>query len=118
MALRVPIFKQILGSIGVVDASRQTARKSLENYPYTIGISTGGVAEVFETNGDDECIILKERIGLIKLAIRTGADLVPCYRKFMPNPPPSPSLIVSHPHTYPNLLRSFWQHQALVVLGR
>jgi 1-acyl-sn-glycerol-3-phosphate acyltransferase len=79
MALRVPIFKQILRSIGVVDASRQTARKSLENYPYTIGISTGGVAEVFETNADDECIILKERIGLIKLAIRTGADLVPCY---------------------------------------
>ena len=44
-----------------------------------IGISTGGVAEVFETNADDEVILLKERIGLIKLAIRTGADLVPCY---------------------------------------
>jgi len=72
-ALRVPIFKQILRSIGVIDASRSSARKALENYPFTIGISTGGVAEVFETNADDECVILKERIGLIKLAIRTGA---------------------------------------------
>lgn len=44
-----------------------------------VGISPGGVAEVFETNAKDECIYIKERIGLIKLAIRTGADLVPCY---------------------------------------
>lgn len=78
-ALRVPGFKQILRSIGVVDASRDTARKVLEHFPYTIGISTGGVAEVFETNANDECILLKDRVGLIKLAIRTGADLVPCY---------------------------------------
>jgi hypothetical protein len=77
-ALRPPIFKQILRSIGVIDASRDIARKALEKGE-SLGISTGGVAEVFETNEDDECIVLKERIGLIKLAIRTGADLVPCY---------------------------------------
>jgi 1-acyl-sn-glycerol-3-phosphate acyltransferase len=77
-ALRPPIFKQILRSIGIIDASRNVARKALENKE-SLGISTGGVAEVFETNADDECIVLKERIGLIKLAIRTGADLVPCY---------------------------------------
>lgn len=77
-ALRPPFFKQILRSIGVVDASRQVARKTLENGE-SLGISTGGVAEVFETNEDDECILLKVRIGLIKLAIRTGSDLVPCY---------------------------------------
>jgi 1-acyl-sn-glycerol-3-phosphate acyltransferase len=79
MALRVPVFKQILRGMGVVDASRQTARKALEQFPFTIGISTGGVAEVFENNKSDECVILRERVGLIKLAIRTGADLVPCY---------------------------------------
>jgi len=78
-ALAIPGFRQVLGSLGVVDASRSTARKALESFPYTIGISTGGVAEVFETNVGDECILLKERVGLVKLAIRTGADLVPCY---------------------------------------
>ena len=77
-ALRPPIFKQILRSIGVIDASRHIARNALEKNE-SLGISTGGVAEVFETNEADECILLKERIGLIKLAIRTGADLVPCY---------------------------------------
>ena len=48
-----------------------------------VGISTGGVAEVFETNcpSGDEVILLKERRGLIKLAFRTGAELVPwCVR--------------------------------------
>lgn len=78
MALGPPIFKQILRSMGVIDASRQTARNAVENGE-SLGISTGGVAEVFETNSEDECIVLKQRVGLIKLAIRTGADLVPCY---------------------------------------
>ena len=78
-AVKPPIFKQVLRRIGVIDASRSTARKALEVWPFTIGISTGGVAEVYETNAEHECILLKERIGLIKLAIRTGADLLPCY---------------------------------------
>lgn len=77
-ALRPPVFKQVLRSIGVIDASRHVARKALEENE-SLGISTGGVAEVFETNEDDECVLLKERVGLIKLAIRTGADIVPCY---------------------------------------
>ena len=77
-ALRPPVFKQVLRSIGVIDASRNVARKALER-DESLGISTGGVAEVFETNEDDECILLKERIGLIKLAIRTGSAIVPCY---------------------------------------
>ncbi|KAG7365173.1 diacylglycerol acyltransferase [Nitzschia inconspicua] len=77
-ALRPPVFKQVLRSIGVIDASRNVARKALERNE-SLGISTGGVAEVFETNEDDECVLLKERVGLIKLAIRTGADIVPCY---------------------------------------
>lgn len=78
MAVAVPIFKQIMRSVGIVDANRTTARRVLEK-PSTLGISTGGVAEIFETNNDDEVILLKERVGLIKLAIRTGADLAPCY---------------------------------------
>lgn len=77
-ALRVPLFKQIMRSIGVIDASRDVARRALTN-GQSIGISTGGVREVFETNEEHECILLKERIGMIKLAIRTGADICPCY---------------------------------------
>ena len=53
----------------------------LLNQSKTVGISTGGVAEVFETNSPDgnEVILLSERKGLVKLAMKSGADLVPCY---------------------------------------
>jgi 2-acylglycerol O-acyltransferase 2 len=79
-ALRLPIFKQILCSIGAIDASRDSAEKALLDN-YTIGISTGGVAEIFETNSisGDEVIVLRNRKGIIKLAFKTGASLVPCY---------------------------------------
>lgn len=77
-ALQMPVFRQLLRGIGAVDASRPSLTKNL-NDKKIVGISTGGVAEVFETDNDDETIILRERIGLIKLAITTGAPLVPCY---------------------------------------
>ena len=74
----MPIFRQLLCGIGCVNASRDSLKKHLNNNKI-VGISTGGVAEVFETDNNDETIILKERIGLIKLSIATGAPLVPCY---------------------------------------
>mmetsp|Transcript_22471 Transcript_22471/g.32800 ORF Transcript_22471/g.32800 Transcript_22471/m.32800 type:complete len:365 (-) Transcript_22471:96-1190(-) len=79
-ALRMPIFRQLLCTIGVIDASRASATKALNNN-HTIGISTGGVAEVFETNSKTghEVVVLQSRKGLVKLAMRTGASLVPCY---------------------------------------
>lgn len=79
-ALRMPIFRQLLVSIGVIDASRKSATAALKA-GHTVGISTGGVAEVFETDSatGDEAIVLRERKGLIKLAIRTGSPLVPSY---------------------------------------
>jgi diacylglycerol O-acyltransferase 2, plant len=78
MAVAIPIFKQIMRSVGIVDANRITARRVLEK-PSCLGISTGGVAEIFETNNEDETVLLRERVGMIKLAIRTGADLQPAY---------------------------------------
>lgn len=79
-AVRMPIFRQLLCSVGGIDASKKVAVKHL-NRNRTLGISTGGVAEVFETNSPsgDQVIVLKSRKGIIKLAFQTGASLVPCY---------------------------------------
>jgi hypothetical protein len=48
---------------------------------WSIGISSGGVAEIFQTNHPDghEVIMMKERKGFIKLALRTGVPVVPCF---------------------------------------
>jgi 2-acylglycerol O-acyltransferase 2 len=79
-ALKVPIFRQLLYAIGAIDASKESANKALSKN-HTIGISTGGVAEVFETNSpkNEEVILLQDRKGIVKLAFRNGAALVPCY---------------------------------------
>lgn len=46
---------------------------------WSIGISSGGVAEIFEANNPDEVILMKERKGFIKLALKTGVPVAPCY---------------------------------------
>lgn len=80
-AIRTPVYRQILCKIGCIDASRKVAEKTLRKN-LTLGISTGGVAEVFETDlsaSGNEVIVLKSRKGIVKLAFLTGAELVPCY---------------------------------------
>jgi hypothetical protein len=47
-ALTTPIFRQILESIGVEEASAKNCTKVLSE-GRTLGVSTGGVAEVFQT---------------------------------------------------------------------
>lgn len=80
MALRVPIIKHLLCCIGVIDASRSVTHNALKN-GHTVGINTGGVAEVFDTNysAHEEVVLLKARTGMTKLAINVGANMVPCY---------------------------------------
>lgn len=67
-----------LASIGTVPASSHVAKKWLER-GWSIGISSGGVAEIFEANNPDEVILMQERKGFIKLALKTGVPVAPCY---------------------------------------
>ena len=66
-----------------------------------------GVAEVFETNcpSGDEVILLKERKGLIKLAFRTGSELVPCY-------------VFGNTHLYSLWTGGTWGHSWLKKISR
>ena len=73
--------------IGVIDASKEVVGEHLNNNREVVGISTGGIAEIFETDvgvGSEEatskeCIILQSRGGMCKLALQTGAAIIPCY---------------------------------------
>lgn len=81
--LRIPFIGARLAALGLVDASRDNARKMLLDN-WSLGISSGGIAEIFETcrfEGGEGCetIILKSRGGICKLALETGAYLVPSY---------------------------------------
>ena len=55
----LPFFRQVISWIGGEDASRSNAERLLTEKRKTVGISTGGVAEIFETNTEHEAIILR-----------------------------------------------------------
>nr|ATB53138.1 diacylglycerol acyltransferase [Nannochloropsis oceanica strain IMET1] len=78
VALRLPLFRHYLGAIGTIAATRHVAKQYLDK-GWSIGISSGGVAEIFEVNNKDEVVLMKERKGFVKLALRTGTPLVACY---------------------------------------
>lgn len=78
--LYIPFVGNVLRVCGLIDASKKCCVKHLqEGWP--IGISSGGIAEIFETNVADgaEVIILKNRGGICKLALETGSYLIPTY---------------------------------------
>jgi 2-acylglycerol O-acyltransferase 2 len=47
--------------------------------PKHLYILPGGIAEIFVSTPGKHAIIFKHRKGLIRLAIETGVNLVPCY---------------------------------------
>ncbi|EEY59198.1 diacylglycerol acyltransferase, putative [Phytophthora infestans T30-4] len=66
--------------MGGVDASRSTGEKVLKE-GNSIIVYPGGVPEIFLTdpNLKETQLVLKKRLGFIKLAMRQGAQLVPTF---------------------------------------
>ncbi|KAF4133411.1 Diacylglycerol acyltransferase domain-containing protein [Phytophthora infestans] len=66
--------------LGGVDASRSTADKVL-NDGTSIVVYPGGVLEIFKTDPNSKVneLVLKKRLGFVKLAMRHGAELVPSF---------------------------------------
>ncbi|CAH0481181.1 unnamed protein product [Peronospora belbahrii] len=76
----VPLGREMCLWLGSVDASRSTADKVLNN-GISIAVYPGGVPEIFKTDPYSKVneLVLKKRLGFVKLAMRHGADLVPCF---------------------------------------
>jgi hypothetical protein len=46
-ALRLPLYRQVLGQLGLVHATRSEAHKlMLSQEPHSVGLNPGGIAEV------------------------------------------------------------------------
>ncbi|CAM9392652.1 unnamed protein product, partial [Phaeothamnion confervicola] len=77
-ALRLPLMRHVMAWVGCVDASSATAAHLLARGE-SIGLCPGGVAEIFDAMAEDEVLYIKKRKGFVKLALRTGTPIVPCY---------------------------------------
>ncbi|TYZ67721.1 hypothetical protein PybrP1_003470 [[Pythium] brassicae (nom. inval.)] len=77
---KIPLARELCLWLHAVDASRSTAEKVLNAGKSAI-VFPGGVPEIFLTdpNSKENALVLKKRLGFVKLAIRHGAELVPTF---------------------------------------
>jgi len=87
----LPFIKNIMGWLSAGSASYNVLKRGLDSgiaeqcnannnrRPRHLFLLPGGVAEVFESTVGHNAIVFKNRRGLVKLALETGSDLLPCY---------------------------------------
>ena len=81
---RIPIYREYALALGLASVSRQSCINILSRGGHdgsgagrAITIVTGGANESLEASPHTLRLVLQNRMGFVKLAIRTGADLVP-----------------------------------------
>ncbi|KAL4812841.1 diacylglycerol acyltransferase-domain-containing protein [Aspergillus spinulosporus] len=81
---RIPFYREYALSMGLASVSRESCENILskggidgEGMGRAITIVIGGARESLNASPGSLRLVLKRRMGFIKLAIRTGADLVP-----------------------------------------
>ncbi|RKO95626.1 diacylglycerol-acyltransferase, partial [Caulochytrium protostelioides] len=76
----VPFWRELLLSLGLASVSRRSCDNILSQGPgNSCMIVVGGAAEALNAFPYTQDLVIKRRLGFIKLAIRRGASLVPCY---------------------------------------
>lgn len=73
-----PILREMLLFLGCVDAGSKTAKYNL-NKGYSLFIYIGGEKEQLMTEVGEHRVYIKSRKGFVKLALISGASLVPMY---------------------------------------
>jgi hypothetical protein len=74
----LPLYREMLVGTGIVDASRYNARRVLDE-GLSLALVPGGATESLYARPGVHCAYIKRRKGFIKLALETGAHLVPVY---------------------------------------
>lgn len=75
---RLPMAREFCLWSGCVDAGRATAERMLKA-GHSVGVIPGGEHEQLLTTYGQEIVYVKKRLGFVKLALRFGVPLVPCY---------------------------------------
>lgn len=73
-----PGFKEFLSYLGIMDCSRFNAERLLDK-GHTVAVFPGGTREALYANPEEEWLDLKRKLGFVRLAMRNGIPLVPCY---------------------------------------
>lgn len=76
----IPVYREYLLTCGLASVSKQSCEKLLRRGPGSaITIVIGGAQESLLSRPGTNDLVLKKRLGVFKIALREGADLVPIY---------------------------------------
>jgi len=78
VVFHTPFLRYFLLFGPVCNVSKQSLMRKLDGGD-CVGLVSDGIAGIFRCNEEDETVFLKERKGLAKLALRTGAPVLPAY---------------------------------------
>jgi hypothetical protein len=78
---KVPGFRENVIALGVGDASKQSITNALTKHGKgsSVALVTGGAKESMLASPFTSTVVLKDRAGFVKMALRTGAALVPVW---------------------------------------
>ena len=79
-AFYAPVYNVFVRMFGYRACDRATFKATLQA-GHSVGIIPGGIAEMFEAGRgrDTEVMTVRRRKGFVKIALETGAPIVPCY---------------------------------------
>ena len=75
----VPFYRDLLLAGGGCDAARYCARGLLETHGKSLMLVPGGATEALYASKGRHTLVLRKRRGFVRLAMQTGAALVPSY---------------------------------------
>jgi|EP00900_Chrysochromulina_parva_P000715 1-acyl-sn-glycerol-3-phosphate acyltransferase len=78
VVLKIPIVGAGLRAIGYLPAKAHAIEETLTTKDQSVGVVLDGIAGMFQ-NGPVEKAWVQKRKGIVKIALRTGAPLVPVY---------------------------------------
>ena len=75
--LKIPILQKFMRAIGYIPAKAKDISEVLTKKEENVGIILDGIAGMFQSH--DEKAYVKKRKGIVKIALRCGASIVPVY---------------------------------------
>jgi 1-acyl-sn-glycerol-3-phosphate acyltransferase len=76
---KCPIVREFCLLTGLRSCSKKSCVNMLENKGTAIILFPGGASESLITNKESYDIIVRRRKGFVRVALKTGADIVPCF---------------------------------------
>jgi 1-acyl-sn-glycerol-3-phosphate acyltransferase len=78
VVFRIPWMRHVYSWIGAVPANEAAFKRAFREVG-SCSVLPGGIAEMFMVSEDRERILLRSRYGFVKVALESGASLVPVY---------------------------------------